>query len=66
MAKTQLQGNGRQSEDGERFRGTTDSLAETENPSLGPPVELNGSASDEKQPDRYGFIGGTQQHPGDP
>ncbi|KAI4875218.1 hypothetical protein NFI96_010684 [Prochilodus magdalenae] len=61
MAKTKLQGNGVQPEDGRSFRGTTESLAEPESPSLGSQTELNGSANSERQTDKYGFIGGAQQ-----
>ncbi|KAL6472664.1 hypothetical protein MHYP_G00188520 [Metynnis hypsauchen] len=62
MAKTQLQGGGVQHENGRGLRGTTESLAEPESPSLGSQTELNGSANNAERPtDKYGFIGGAQQ-----
>ncbi|KAJ8414801.1 hypothetical protein AAFF_G00023240 [Aldrovandia affinis] len=55
--------NGRQVTDYGSLRGTTESLADGES-SIGSDSEINGSV-DEKQPDKYGFIGGAQQHTGD-
>ncbi|XP_006640524.1 TBC1 domain family member 10A [Lepisosteus oculatus] len=61
MAKTE---NGLRSSDPQNLRGTSESLAERESSSFGSDSEVNGFANTERQTDRYGFIGGAQQHTG--
>ncbi|KAI1900753.1 hypothetical protein AGOR_G00053130 [Albula goreensis] len=53
--------NGRKDGDSGSLRGTTESLADGES-SIGSDSEINGFTVDGKQPDKYGFIGGAQQH----
>ncbi|XP_030625129.1 TBC1 domain family member 10A-like [Chanos chanos] len=64
MAKVQ-QGNGLQSGVSKSLRGTTESLADQESNSFGSDNEVNGFAKTESQTDKYGFIGGAQQHTGE-
>ncbi len=64
MAQLQS-GNGVQWKDSRSQRGTMESLAEHESSSLGSDSELNGFANTEIQTDKYGFIGGAQQSPGE-
>lgn len=47
--------------DSQNLRGTNENLSERESSSIGSDSEINGFTT-EKQTDKYGFIGGAQQH----
>ncbi|XP_076876560.1 TBC1 domain family member 10A [Brachyhypopomus gauderio] len=66
MAKLQRQGNGLQSKVSKSFRGTAASFADQEGRSSGSDLEPNGCANPERQTDKYGFVGGSQQYTTDP
>lgn len=56
-----IQGNGLQAADDRSLHGTKDSLSSPADTSFGSDSEINGFASNEKETDKYGFIGGAQQ-----
>ncbi|TRY65267.1 hypothetical protein DNTS_015433 [Danionella cerebrum] len=64
MANVQV-GNGVHRKHAKNQRSPEESVTEHESTSMGSDYELNGSTNTEVQTDKYGFIGGAQQTPGE-